>query len=568
MGGPWKFRRIFVAAVAAALPLTTVIPVHAADAKDQYQEVATSVNTLKSPMAQTFTPSATGAIDKVNLKLLTSNGALTIKVQIQGTVNGKPTMPPASVLGSSTFIGNATLPWTEFDFSPVVQVQANTLYAIVVYPSGVLTWYDSYGYDNPTVTGQMWLVSSGSWQYQTWYGKDFCFQEFAVTGGSTNHPPVLTENSPSVTAPEGSTAIMTGTYQDPDGDNVALSASPGGTLNRTGTSAGTWTWSQTGADESPVQQVTITATDGHGGTTPLMFNVTFTPVTPTVTILGAPSNGPEGTGITLSAKATSPSTADQAVGFTYSWTMTKNTGAPSAPVTGSTFTVTPDDEGTFAVTLSAVDDGGNGASVTATITGMNVDPKAVISSVTHSGIVLLPLTPITIEGGFTDAGALDMHTATFDYGDSSPVDTTTYVASGQGATTDTYGYTAPGTYTVTYTVKDDDGGSSFATVKVTVQTPEAALGVIANYVASMSSLDKGEKNGLIAKYRAAAASAARGDNSATCGQLGAILNDLSALTKTGRLSQADSDALASATWAVHRALGCTKVKVAWLNLSL
>jgi hypothetical protein len=92
--------------------------------------------------------------------------------------------------------------------------------------------------------------------------------------------------------------------------------------------------------------------------------------------------------------------------------------------------------------------------------------------------------------------------------------------------------------------------------------------VIADSIATMPSLDKSEKNSLAAKYRAAAASAARGDNNATCGQLGAVLNDLSALTANGRLSKADSDALASATWAVHRALGCTKVKVAWLNLSL
>ncbi len=222
MGGPWKFRRIVVAAAAAALPLTTVIPVHAADAKDQYQEVATGANTLRSPMAQTFTPSATGAIDKVNLKLGTPYGAQTVNVKIQTTTNGKPSTP-ANVLGSSTFSGNATLPWTEFDFNPVVPVQANTLYAIVVYPGGYLTWYDSYYYDNYP-RGQMWLASAGSWLYQPSYGKDFCFQEFAVTGGSTNQAPVLTENSTSVTAPEGSTATMTGTYQDPDGREVVFAS--------------------------------------------------------------------------------------------------------------------------------------------------------------------------------------------------------------------------------------------------------------------------------------------------------------------------------------------------------
>jgi len=562
MGAPWKFRRILVAAVAAALPLASIMPVHAADTVNQKQTIDTGANTLRTPMAQTFKAVSGGQIDRISLEQTFTT--LTENVQLQGVTNGKP---DGSVLGSSSFTGalGCCRLWKDFSFNPTVSVTAGTEYAIVVTPSTNLTWYDSYAFDAYS-DGQMWLMVSGSWAYQTSYGRDFTFQEWLVSG-NTNRAPVLTESSTSVTAPEGSTATMTGTYQDPDGDNVALSASPGGTLTKTGTSAGTWMWSQTGADESPVQQVTITATDGHGGTTPVMFNVSFMPVPPTVTIVGAPSSGPEGTGITLSAKATSPSAADQSVGFNYSWTESKNGGTPTTPVAGPTFTLTPDDEGSFAVTLTAVDDGGNGASVKATITGTNVDPKASLTF-KFTGIVLLPLTPISFDGGFTDAGALDSHTATFDYGDSSPVDTTTYGASGDGDTTDNYGYKAPGTYTVTYTVTDDDGGSNFATVKVTVQTPAVALGAIATYISTMPSLDNGEKNGLMAKYRAAAASAAKGDNNATCGQLGAALNDLSALTTTGRLSQADSDALASATWAVHRALGCTKVKVAWLNLSL
>ena len=551
-----------VAAVAAALPLASIMPVHAADTVNQKQTIDSGANTLRTPMAQTFKAVLGGQIGRISLEQTFTT--LTENVQLQGVTNGKP---DGTVLGSSSFTGalGCCRLWKDFSFNPTVSVTAGTEYAIVVTPSTNLTWYDSYAFD-AYPDGQMWLMVSGSWAYQTSYGRDFTFQEWLVSG-NTNRAPVLTESSTSVTAPEGSTATMSGTYQDPDGDNVALSASPGGTLTKTGTSAGTWMWSQTGADESPVQQVTITATDGHGGTTPVMFNVSFMPVPPTVTIVGAPSSGPEGTGITLSAKATSPSAADQAVGFNYSWTESKNGGTPTTPVAGPTFTLTPDDEGSFAVTLTAVDDGGNGASVKATITGTNVDPKASLTF-KFTGIVLLPLTPISFDGGFTDAGALDTHTATFDYGDSSPVDTTTYGASGDGDTTDNYGYKAPGTYTVTYTVTDDDGGSSFATVKVTVETPAVALGAIANYIGTMSSLDNGEKNGLMAKYRAAAASAARGDNNATCGQLGAALNDLSALTASGRLSPTDSDALASATWSVHRALGCTKVKMAWLNLSL
>ena len=84
----------------------------------------------------------------------------------------------------------------------------------------------------------------------------------------------------------------------------------------------------------------------------------------------------------------------------------------------------------------------------------------------------------------------------------------------------------------------------------------------------MQSLNNGEKNGLQAKLNAASAAAARGDNNATCNQLDAFMNDLAASTSNGKLSPADAAALSASTWAVHRAIGCSKVKVGWLTLSL
>src|SRR5439155_20543243 len=213
MGGHLNFRRLVVAAVAVALPLATVLPVSAADAVNQKQTIDSGANTLRSPMAQTFKAGLSGQIDRISLEQTFTT--LTENVQLQGVSNGKP---DGTVLGSSSFTGalGCCRLWKDFTFNPTVAVTAGTSYAIVVTPSSNLTWYDSYSFDAYT-DGQMWLMVSGSWAYQTSYGRDFTFQEWLVSG-STNRPPQVTESSTSVTAPEGSTATMTGTYQDPDGD--------------------------------------------------------------------------------------------------------------------------------------------------------------------------------------------------------------------------------------------------------------------------------------------------------------------------------------------------------------
>ena len=561
-----RFRkRTFSVALAAGLWLAAVAPAQAAgDTVDQTQTVATGANSLHTPMAQTFTAGTTSQIDRVSLMVATMSGPVTAVVQLESVSAGKPS---GAVLGTSTFSGNVNCChlWHDFIFNPAIPVAQGAHYAIVVQSSPAITWYDSYSFDTYPA-GQMWLMSAGQWTYQTSYGKDFDFQTWVVSGGSANRPPVVTESNSVVNAPEGSTVTNSGTYSYPDGDNVSLSASVG-SLTKTGSASGTWTWSTPGTDEAPIQTVTISASDGKGGTASASFTFTVVPVPPTVAISGAPTSGPEGTAITLTGKAGSLSAADNTAGFTLSWTVTKN-GNPFAAGTGNSINVTPDDEGTWAVTLQAIDDGGNSATTALTFSGANVSPSAVIEGVTHATLVLVPLQTVTFSGGFTDPGTLDSHDGSWDYGDGSAADTYAFAAAGSGESTETHSYTTPGTYTVGYTVADDDGGTGIAWVKVTVETPAQALGVIDSYVQTMQSLNAGEKNGLSAKLRAASASAARGDAQATCNQLDAFLNDLAANTNNGKLSPADSAALSSSTWAVHRALGCSKVQVGWLVLTL
>jgi hypothetical protein len=89
----------------------------------------------------------------------------------------------------------------------------------------------------------------------------------ATTAVSTNDAPALTSSPSTVSVNEGSSATASGTFHDPDGDDVTLSASHG-VIVQNGAASGTWGWTfatSDGPDDS--RTITITADDGRRVTT-------------------------------------------------------------------------------------------------------------------------------------------------------------------------------------------------------------------------------------------------------------------------------------------------------------
>ena len=101
-----------------------------------------------------------------------------------------------------------------------------------------------------------------------------------LTVGSLNGAPEVTADAASVTTPEGTDAVMTGTVSDLDGDVVTLSADVPGLIDNLD---GTWTWSAPAPDgPAGPYTVTVTADDGNGETDSTSFDVSVTNVAPSV----------------------------------------------------------------------------------------------------------------------------------------------------------------------------------------------------------------------------------------------------------------------------------------------
>src|SRR5262249_31342800 len=108
--------------------------------------------------------------------------------------------------------------------------------------------------------------------------------------------------------------------------------------------------------------------------------LTVTNVAPTASITGAPASGhgPEGTAISLGSTVADPGAADTAAGFAYAWSVTRN-GSAYASGSAAAFSFTPDDNCTYAVSLTVTDKDGGSVSTGTTITVDNVAPTAQVS---------------------------------------------------------------------------------------------------------------------------------------------------------------------------------------------
>jgi ELWxxDGT repeat protein len=203
----------------------------------------------------------------------------------------------------------------------------------------------------------------------------------------------------------------------------------------------------------------FTANDGTNGQEPWL--ATFNPV---VSISGLPGSntGPEGTAINVSANITGPGAGGP---YTYAWSVTKQgAGSPFATGTSSSFSFTPDDNGTYDLSLTVTDSADQDGIAQQALTITNAVPTAtIVGAPTASNVA----NQINLTSSVTDPGALD---TTFTYAWTVMVGGN-QVASG-ALSTFSFIPEIPGSYDVSLSVTDDDTGNDTdqATITITYTT--------------------------------------------------------------------------------------------------
>ena len=120
-----------------------------------------------------------------------------------------------------------------------------------------------------------------------------------------------------------------------------------------------------------------------------------------------------------------------------------------------------DGPGAYPVTVAVADQDGAVGTDALLVTVGNAAP--VVGAVTGSTHPVGPNATVSVGAGFTDAGALETHTAVIAWGDGTTSAGTVTENGGVGTVAGSHTYAAAGTYTVTVTVIDKDGGQGQGT---------------------------------------------------------------------------------------------------------
>jgi hypothetical protein len=225
--------------------------------------------------------------------------------------------------------------------------------------------------------------------------------------------------------------------------------------------------------------VGVLVTDEAGRSATATTTINVLNVAPTATINGAPATSPEGVAISLTSTVTDPGTADA---FTYNW-VAKKDGSNYASSTNANFIFTPDDNGSYEVSLSVSDDDGGVGTASQTIAVTNVAPA--LSNVTVSPATVNEGASVTLSGSISDAGSADAFVLTIDWGDggtpellSLPAGSTSFSRSHTYADDNPTG-TSSDTNNVVLSLADDDGGKGTGSASVVVNNLAPSLSIAA-----------------------------------------------------------------------------------------
>ena len=304
-------------------------------------------------------------------------------------------------------------------------------------------------------------------------------------GGSTdavtdvvvaNVPPTVALD-PVAAITEGGTATLSGTITDPGiNDTETLIADWGDGSGPQTYALGTVRQFSLGhqyLNDAPggTYAVTVTATDNGGATGAASGTVAVANAPPANVTLNAGSIT-EGDTFTLTGGFTDPGLLDA-----HAVVVTWGDGSAATTLNGAAGVLTfsashkylddlPGGGATVGVTVT--DDGGATATATTFVAIANAPPTATPLTGPTAGTTGQSLTFSTTDA---DPGVLDTLTATWDFGD---VTTLTAAADPTNPVTASHAYSAAGSYTVRFTVQDNDGAQAVVTDTVTITASTSA----------------------------------------------------------------------------------------------
>ena len=208
-----------------------------------------------------------------------------------------------------------------------------------------------------------------------------------------------------------------------------------------------------------------------------------------------PYTGDEGSPISFNA---SGSVDPEAMPMEYRWDFDGDDTWDTDWSTSPTAEYTWGDDYSGTGKLEVRDEIGKTDITTTTVEIQNVEPTATFDNLGQPNPqFILPHQGLTFTGNFTDPGWEDTHTATWDFDDTTVIagDVTeeNEEPDSTGTITGSHSYAAPGTYTVTLTVTDDEGAIDTATTTVVVVTALEALQDLDDYIQNTANEDYKDK---------------------------------------------------------------------------